>query len=510
MYKKLSIALLLNGFAAAAQAQDSARYKLSEHFRQDYDFYLRRVITQSLLPLEQYALTEGSYQKTKGGFRARHEAPSLETTTFYTEGSRRVKKYRVSGSFSYTHTLKDSVAYLLRDEMQAAPYYFFAAAKGNWEVSRYQLQGIVSRPLGNRLSGTLGAAYKAGNAWRSSDPRTEEFNHRVSIEGALHWKLHARHTLGASAGYSVAAEENSNNYQNKDRQDNMEDTYYLNYMQYGFGYIEPMNTSRRVDAQSKGKTLQGVYRGDFTAGTLALTGSYTDQHSSFFRNSTSTSTSAKDYGQFDETIWTGELLWKSLRKGAYGWSLLASYKDHLGRDFNLTLNGNNYVYYQSQWAVRPVIGLWRKDRLQYELALNGALVREYRADGVANHTFDYKNGVAGATLAGYFSGKNPKNFLRLAAGGQWSKNLRDEMHVAASQESDFSKEVAYYNYYYYGANVRSLSFEALYNFSVRNIAFFVKSGVQHQKASLPAYSLPAATQPGTERWRAVFALGFTL
>jgi hypothetical protein len=511
MNKKLIIIFLLISLSNFVNAQDSIRYKHSGLFQQEYDFYLRSAITQPLLPLKQYAITAASYTDTKGDFMAKQDAPKQNEISFLTEGTRKIKKYLVSGSFSYSRIMKDSVSHTLGNNEQAAPYYFYAGSKGNWELSRYNLQGIISTPfLGDKITASFAGAYHVGNAWRSNDPRMENFSHNMEIEGAIHYNINARHTLGTSVGISSISEENSSEYRNKDYQDNLLNMPYINVINYGYGLSVIQTTNRQINSYAKGESVNGVYRGIFDFGTIALTTGYNSIHSRFVRKATESATANYFYGKFYEEILTSDIMWTSPKKGTQTWSFRASYKDHYGTDFNTILNGNNFVYYNTQFSIKPIFGHLKNNQLQYEIGLNGALSRLYKADGSTDHIADYRNADMGILASYYFSGKNADNFLKISAGANWRKNLDAKVSAPGSQVNTFTKEVVYYDYYFNGANSTSYTFSALYNFSVKNLPFFIKSTYQIQNAKLPEITLPAAAFPGTERHSGSFALGFTL
>jgi hypothetical protein len=157
----VAIACFYVGFACS---QDTANNFLTESFGRKYAFFSKEVISQPLLPLNQYALVEGSYRYTSGDYMVSQDAPKQRDIVFHTEGTKRIRKFLLSGAFTYQHTNQDSVAYTLRYALdEPAPYYFFASAKGNWEVGKYRLQGIASYPLNNKLTVGAGGIYDAGN-----------------------------------------------------------------------------------------------------------------------------------------------------------------------------------------------------------------------------------------------------------------------------------------------------------------------------------------------------------
>ncbi len=511
MNKKFIIALILLSTAGFLKAQDSVRYKLSEMFQQEHNYYLRRVITQPLLPMQQYAVVEASYKNTKSDFISRQDAPRQNEISFFTEGTKKVKKFLVSGSFSYQRIMKDSVGYTLTNNEQNAPYYLYAAAKGNWELSRYNLQGIMSTPLNKKMTASVGAAYRAGNSWRSNDPRVEDFLLNTEIEGGLHYKINEKNTVGATFGYSSFATENSIEYRNLNVRSNpLQYPEYLTRLNYGNGFSLDFSSGQQMYTYNTGHNVNAIYQGQFDFGTVTLTSGFKSTNSRFEKKPISTSTSKIRYGKFYEEIYSSDMIWKSRKKGPEVWSVTASYTDHYGRDFNDTLKANNFISYNTQFSIKPMFGYFKNNQLKYEIALNGNISRLYTADGTTKHVVDYKNADMGIIAAYYFSGKKAGNFFKLSAGVNFRMNINSVVSVPESQETNYSREVVYYNYYFNSANSTSFTFGALYNFSVKKLPLFIKSTYQIQNAKLPEITLPATAFPGTERHFGSFALGFTL
>ncbi len=82
--------------------------------------------------------------------------------------------------------MQDSTGYTLRYDLHgASPYYFYTVKKGHWDVGRYYLDGAVSRKILNeKITVAAAGSYDALNAWRSSDPRPEYFDQRMTFSPA--------------------------------------------------------------------------------------------------------------------------------------------------------------------------------------------------------------------------------------------------------------------------------------------------------------------------------------
>ena len=511
MLKNIILIIFLLPIVQSLQAQDSTVCKFSDLFQQQYDFFSENVITHPLLGKKEYAVVSAAYNVNKGDFIARQGAPKEKEVTFLTKGTRQLNTFKVSGIFSYSHTRRDSVGYSLGNHEQAAPYYFYAAAKGNWEVSKYRMKGIVSKSFkDDKVIVSAAGSFLAGNAWRSNDPRMEDFSHDLGGKLAFHYKLNSKHTLGVSGGINSRAQENSNEYRNKDYQDNLQNMPYINFVNYGYGLNTIQNTNRQMNSYGDGVNFDAIYNGDFDQGKLTITGGIEKTKSKFLRKRGQASTANYVYGKFDEQTKHADVMWINTSAGNSRWSVRANFREHYGTDFNTILNGNNFVYFNNEYSLRPVYGILKNNQVKAEFSLYGSSSRWYKADGTTDHKADYKNTDLGVSGAWYSYAKKGGNYFKIHASLTARMNQEADVHVPKTQENSFTKEVVYYDYYFMGANATSLSVGALYNFTIKNNAFFVKADYRHQKAVLKEVSLIPAEFPGTKRENISLSLGFTL
>lgn len=491
-------------------AQDSSHYRFTELFGQQYDFFSASTLVHPLLPVDEYAIISASYRQEQGKYIARQNSPAEEFITFKTKGTRQLRGFKVSGMFAYAHIGRDSVGYILGNYGVTSPYYFYSQAKGNWEVSKYDLNGMVSRSFADdRLSVSIGGAFNAGNAWRSNDPRMEEFMHNLEGSLALHYRLAAAHTLGIQGTFGSLALENSNEYRNKDYQSNLENLAYINYINYGYGLNTMQTTGRQINHFREGFSLGGVYQARLSSGSLTLTGETGSRNSRLLRKASEAASANYRYGDFEEQIHKADLMWMSRETASGRWAVKAHYLDHIGKDNNTILHGNNYVYYHNELAVKPVYAFVKNGRTHSEVSLTGGRERLYQADGNTDHVADYIRSHAGITGALYLpAGKTGLVKVLAEATKSWSD--RAQLTVPASQENDFTRGVAYFDYYYQAAGVNSIKAEILYNLPVKNTDFFIKADYTLQQAKLPAVKHAATELPGSKREIFCLSLGFTL
>lgn len=503
----------LGMLAGGALAQDSSRSFLpTEQMMNRYDFYNRQAISQPVSTITNYSKVEAGYIHTDGGFRLKQEAPVQQSMYFSTEGTKLVGKFRVSGSFSFSRDTKDSVAYTLQDGISGnTPYYFYSAFPGNWEINRYTLQGILSRQFFNdRLTLAAGAKYLAMNAWRSNDPRTDQFDHSMKGDLGLLFKLHQNHTLGLNGGLLLDATENTNEYRNKDYQDNLQFIDRINFIQYGYGLNVIQTTNRSIISKAPGWNAGGLYQLILpAAGRFTLKGGYSYKNAEYFRRPSTSDPMKYVYGQFKERNIGWDGLWESNQYEKGQWTLSASYNRTKGSDFHTILNGNNYVYHQESFSLSPSY-LHRKERRPvYEIWMHGRYNDHSRADGSTSHLARYKTISVDLGAAGYWRfGKT--GVLKTMAGAGITKNTDDVLQVPPSQETDFSIAVVYHDYYYYTASVLNINAAITYYFPVKKTTAFAGFSFRQQSATLADKTVEATGYPGNRRMLWQFNIGIGL
>lgn len=490
-----------------AQDTVSAQPVFSGRFRQQYRFFAGDIATQPLTGLSNYMQLSAAYRQSGGGYRQAQDAPRQKDISFFTEGMRLLGKYRVSGSFAYTHTLQDSVGYTLRYGLDnPQPYYFFAYKKGNWQVGQYRLQGAVSRTfLHDRLSAGLGVKYNTINAWRSNDPRPEQFSYHLHTEAVLLYHVLPRHAIGVSGGLVRTNTETFIEYRNKDYQLGLAYPEYTTRIQYGYGFEDRISGSP-LKSNTTGYSWKGVYKGSFAIGDVALKGGYTSLESGIEGPASALLPNGK-YGSFYEDRWNASLYW-SCQAGKNRISLVGEYTNHLGRDFNNFLQANNYVYSFEQLQVQPLFTHSQEDRTRYELELDLRLSDLFRADGNAATLADYQQVQVGAGAAwyAYFPGGQLLKTKLSAA----FKQAIDPLYTEPVQQSVFISSVIAHDYYYFAADTWRIDLDLLYSLPVKKRNAFIRLQGGYEKATIPPATIQAAAMPGDQRWYWQAGIGVSL
>lgn len=503
--KNILIALL---YPAGLMAQDTTQNEFSEQFRQRYDFFAKETISQPLLDVQNYSLVKGGLRYATGKYALSQDAARQKDIFFYTEGSRKVKKILVSGLFSYQRTLQDSVGNTLRYGLEdAAPFYFYAAKKGNWEISRYQLQGIAATTLLNeKLNLGLGASYNTVNAWRSRDPRPEYFAQDMAAGLTVHYRILPWHLIGIEGGIINKNTETSIEFRSLDNGASLAYPEYITYLQYGYGFGALHITNRALVSKTNGWKWQGIYNGKFSIGEFTLKGGYTSQEGKYSRSMILTDAGTY-YGNFYEDIVQASLYWR-LNKKRYQWSATVSYYNHLGRDFNTILNGNNYVYSFEQLSVAPLLAVTKNDKVICEFGVPVSMINLFRADGTAGQLTNYQYLNAAVTGAWY----------HYAAGGKtwWKGRLQAGVQAPVAMErkeggmqTSFVKQVINPDSLYYNASSLIAQAGLTYNFLIGKTRTFFELGGQYQQASIKDTD-PSTTKPGNNRWYIQTSIGISL
>lgn len=478
-----------------------------EQFQQRYHFLAGDIVTQSLAGIPSYANLEAGYRSTGGGYRQAQAAPRSKEISFFTEGMRKAGKYLVSGSFSYTHTLQDSVGYTLRYGLNdPQPYYLFAYKRGNWQVGQYRLNGSASRSfLQDRLTAGLAVDYNSINGWRSNDPRPEQFSFNLDVNGALLYRILPGHTIGLSGNVIRRSAETAVQYRNEDYQLSLAYPDYVNRIQYGYGF-EDRSSGSALKSSGPGYGWKAVYSGSFSFGDIIVKGGYKNLDADIEGEKSVFHPDGK-YGAFYEDIWNASLYWtRTGKKNRF--SVLAEYVNHLGRDFNHFLKAENYVYSLEQLLIQPLFARVKNDVIQYELGIDLRLRDLFRADGNTGTLADYQQAEAAVTAA-YYSRFPNKALLKTKITAGYKQAI-DPLFNKPVQESVFISSVIYHDYYFFNADAWHIDLDLLYSIPVKKINAYIRMQAGYEGATIPVSDIPATAMPGNKRWYWQTGLGVSL
>ncbi|MGN6418214.1 MAG: DUF6850 family outer membrane beta-barrel protein [Pseudobacter sp.] len=502
--------LLLPGIGLAQQ--DSALQPHTESFQLQYNRYARDVISQPLLKHRNYGSVQLGYRSEEGGYMEAQAPQKQNELFFYTEGSKQIRKILVSGSFGWYNNQTDSQAFTLRQNFKdPVPYYYYAAQPGNWQTIRYKLQGIASAPiLNDKLTIGAGGTYNSFNAWRSNDPRPEEFNYELSGQALLHYKILPKHTLGIAGGYTRKNYDNTWEYRNDN---NSTRPLLAVYIQNGYGNVEPMKgmLSGFISTNTNGYTAEGLYEGIFSIGTITATGKYQKNKTEVFRKPMARDELKQVFGTYKDDSYTLNVNWhKKTVRNLYNISF--DYFDELGKDQNERLAANNYIYAMQQASIA---GLWSRlnnDRkMKYEIGVAAKLEDQLKMDGSVGQKAEYQSVNACVSGAYYFYFPASKSSLKTGLRAGFRQPLHAEA-VSVSQIFLFSQGVVYRDYYYFNASSVNMGATLNYQFPVKKLKAFITAAGNYVNASIPASvaGLIPYSYPGNNRMQWQCSIGLNL
>ncbi|GEM_PF-2444967 len=492
-------------------AQDSTVKDFETGFTQRYAFLSADVISQPFIDVNSYNIAEAGYRQQKGAYRLSQDASSQRDFYFRTFGTKKVKSFLVSGNFGYERVMQDSTGYTLRYDLHgASPYYFYTVKKGHWDVGRYYLDGSISRKILNeKITVAVAGSYDALNAWRSSDPRPEYFDQRMTFSPALHYNFSKNHVIGIGASYNQRKTETAVEYRNDNYSMGSGDyPEYITYIMLGYGRQKNQSTRRNIRSNQQGWGGSALYRGKFAFGEIVLKGAYKQLDTRFFLPGTATGEVPLTYGFFYEDIASAGVNW-FYKETDYSINLTADYLNHYGEDLNTEFSANNYIYTLEQIKIRPVYTRYKKGKPGFEVLLDAMLFDLYKVDGSSNVLTDYQVARVLGQGTKYWYIDN-KSFLKtsILAGAQLP--VSSEVHTPV-QTSAFVQGVVVPDAYYYRASSFIGQVDMLYSFPVEKVGSFVRLRAALQQASLAQDDLlPAVNLPGKERWSFGVTVGVAL
>ena len=492
--------LLLPGIVWAQQ--DSSSLPISESFQLQYHRYANEAITQPLLKLRNYNRVEAGYSSEQGKYMQAQAPQKQNIISFFTEGSRQLKKVLVTGSFGWYNTKTDSQAFTMRQNYQdPQPYYFYAVQPGNWQTIRYKLEGMASFPiLNNRIVLGAKAAYNTLNAWRSNDPRPEEFQNEMKGNLVAHLKINSRHTLGISGGF--VSNKYDNNWEYRDDNNRLKPLMSV-YIHHGYGSVDnsfTQSVAGSISSRANGYSVAALYEGVLPIGIVTVTGKYELLSTEIFERNAGAGQSDKIYGQFDNDVYSINLNWnKSAGKNQFNVSF--DFRDELGKDFNNELAANNYVYAFQQTKLEALFSRMNgKGGMKYEIGASTQLEDRLRKDGSVGQKAAYQHFETALNGALYWNIPGNNSILKTGIRIAYSEPIHAEA-VAVKQQFLFSEGVVYGDYYYFNAQTTSVNGQLAYQFSIKQFNPFIKLSGNYINANIPAPidGLIPYSYPGKDR-----------
>jgi hypothetical protein len=285
------------------------------------------------------------------------------------------------------------------------------------------------------------------------------------------------------------------------------------YLQDGYGYVEPLTGLKvgTLSSSTDGYELSGIYQGHFVIGDISLKGTYRNTSAAYFKKPLAQAEKRINYGKFYDDSYRAELYWRYQRPNNI-LSLQAAYFNELGKDYNFTLAGNNYLYALEELSIHP---LWShlndKRQTQYELGIKVRLTDQEKLDGIASQRMEYQYVHTAISGAYYFRFRQNNSMLKAALQAGIQHPLHADVSIP-SQSYNFTTGVVFRDYYYYNVPVSSGVATLLYQLPIQKINTFVQLQSSYTQAG--SWSIDPAIQPsaypGKHRWIWQCSVGLTL
>lgn len=508
----ISVCALLPPFFSWAQQDSSSRF-ITESFQLQYHRYTKEAITQPLLKLRNYNSVQAGYASEEGKYRQAQAPQKQNILSFFTEGSRQLKKVLVTGSFGWYNTKTDSQAFTMRQNYKdPQPYYFYAVQPGNWQTIRYNLEGMASLPiLNDRFILGAKAAYNTLNAWRSNDPRPEEFQNEMKGNIIAHYKIKPHHIIGIGGG--LISNKYDNNWEYRDDNNRLKPLMAV-YIHNGYGSVNNSFTqtvSGSISSRAKGYSVEALYEGALPIGVVTVTGKYELLSTEIFERSGGAAQTDKKYGEFNNDAYAVNLNWyKTIRRNSI--NVNVDFRDELGKDFNNELAANNYVNAFQQTKLETVFSRMNgKGSMKYEIGASAMLEDRMRKDGSLGQKAAYQNLEAAFTGAWYWNFPGNNGVLKTAIRMAYKEPIHAEA-VSVRQQFLFSEGVVYSDYYYFNAQTMSFGAQFAYQLSLKQFNPFIKLAGNYINATIPdpKEGLIPWSYPGNNRLQWQCSIGLNL
>ncbi|WP_018626635.1 DUF6850 family outer membrane beta-barrel protein [Niabella aurantiaca] len=510
--KKTIFAVLVLFLTNVSAAQDSVEHNSqTEHFAAGYTFFSAVPVLQPFLHTSSYGKVEGYYNAENGNYIQAQDAPRKSIYGFYSEGTSKIKKYLVNGSFSYAKLKLDSVGYTLKyDPNDPSPYYLYAGKKGNWDIIKYNLKGNLSRSFsGDKLFTGLGIDYYTHDGWRINDPRPEHFKYRMLLNGAVNYRFLPDHYIGIQGGFTRGFSETQVNYQNENYRNNIQAVDFVTHLEEAYGQQSVRDFIPALTTRTDGSQWAGSYNSHTRWGNISLLIAYQKKTSLFSEQASAAQTGVQDYtyGTFFEDNWSGTLFWE-YQNPRSAWHAKFDYFNNYGYDFNETYAGNNYVYFRESAHIIAGYGHIKDGAVKYELDARGAVSYLFRATGSTGLRTACQFSTIGLSGA-YYSKIQKAGLLKTKLLVNGYIPFSGEMKQPASQSTILSN-VVYRDYYFFTSPSYLGSFYVTYSRKYRKLTPFIELLGSYQFANIKGGEIPAMELPGNNRSRIQLSLGCIL
>ena len=444
--------------AQRKDVSDSLYYYVQE--RNDMNIAYANATLLSLVKPARTGIATLALSREAGQYRHAQQAEKSHDGNFYTEGTARLGRFNLAGSFLFNKMWEDSLSYTLRGvNDDTGPYYYFAGRAGNYNRQQYLLRSIISyNLLKDKLLISTGVNYDYQWTVRTVDPRPDVSGLRVQLRPEITWRL-GQHSLGAGFMWGYGKEENSISYSNTNYASNQSDSSRVVFLNRGYGYI--------INIRPRWRRLEDYYGLSFSyAGELlqwrlqtVFDWSHLKERNLYNKSVTTSRIDYQPFGTWEKNTYTLYLLARHMAgitsqqlsiKGQYIRGLDEDQFDVFASNYSLRRQ-----HVDATWLIRRDAG----KVITKEWGLQLSYDDRRQIDALAAHTVHYsflQPGVSGTIYTD--AGKGHRIRAMLSPSVRFP--LQNMLTVPATQENMFTRGVVYPDYYYWSATAMITNLEA--------------------------------------------------
>ncbi|WP_160711748.1 DUF6850 family outer membrane beta-barrel protein [Chitinophaga solisilvae] len=455
----------------------------------------------STLTLQSTGMATLGFSYTGGRYRLAQEAEKTRLASFYTEGTARLGRFNIAGTFSFHRQWDDSLAYTLKGEDDGfSPYYYFVKRKGAYTRQQYYMHTILSyQLLKEKLFISTGIDYNYHWTTRSVDPRPDVNSFRLVLNPEITWRL-KRHTLGAGIIWGYGQEKTGIVYKNKMMQNNNKDSSWVVFLNSGYGSFHNMRQQWNRDRKYHG--FNASYAGAWSNWQLRATAvwNYLEEKNTINLNANN----EQDYQPFSnwfKSNWRADLLLQQ-QTAARRQQFRLSWQAIRGKDEDLYITfRSNYLYRQQYIDAGWLLLQHPQQRLSIEWGARLIYNDRRQTDAFAAHTLHYRQLQPGISGTVYLT-PDKRNRFHASISPSVRIPLQTDFTAPDTQENIFTNGVAYPDYHYWSATTLSTSLEAgwISGAIFREMKFGITArATLDNKLAMPAVKTSAYFIPGGHR-----------
>lgn len=438
------------------------------------------------------------YALASGKYIAARDATRQATAGLHTEGKATLGTVHLWGSFAMDKTTEDSTRFAHQTRNNpTTPYYFGSPAYVSYRRTVYLAKARVLKAFfQQRLPLALALDYRVGNHFATNDPRGEMSDYQMNLSAAAGYRLLNNFTAAAEGYYGYGQENVGIGYTNRAAMESLADprkiTYIIN------GYSEPQATREQLTARDYRKRSGGGVSLLHTLGssTLAFQGKWLSETQRYTYRADDGATAPLSEYYLNTTAF--HLVWNR-QMARSGITALLQYQQENGKDRHRIYLTHNYLYNARGYS-GVVAYTVQQNRTTFNYGMRLLYNKLQYIDGAYSNNLCYRRvslqpsfGLQLRPPGGLLWGVDVK--------GVYEKALQPEAVVAKVNESFFTREVIFHDYYYQTADVAgaNASVHVSRNFDVFNAGIKINAGYQRVVAWNERV-WPNAWHPGNDRF----------